>query len=601
MAKSLKILLLEDSTTDAEMVQRSLRKDYNDATFHVAMTENNFVESLDAFKPDVILADNSMPQFNATEALRIIRQRKLHVPFIMVTGTMSEEFAVNIIKSGADDYILKDSLLRLPAAIDAALRRRWSEQQRGQALQQLVQSEEKYRSLVERVSDGFIALDPDWKVVYANKIAENLLGYSEAYLTGRNLWSVFPESINNPFYLAYHRALQSQQQVEIEEYSDSTKKWIEARCYPSSSGVSIFFRDVTAQRETELEAKRSEENYRKFLERINDAFIALDRKGELTFMNTQAIALSGRQQESMIGKNIWDIYPESVGSATYHAINQAMKDQQYVTNIDYYQPLDLWIENYIYPSQDGLSIFIRNITEKKKLEIKLNERIRREQLNLTASALEAQEKERNAIGQELHDNVNQILVGTNLLLTIARDNPEKAAELLTTSLENIRAAIDENRKIAHELVTPDLTQESILQQIYRITKSMLASAGIQVKINHDQFTEYLLTDDQKLTLYRITQEHCTNIIKYAKAKSVLFELVTLNGQCLATISDDGVGMPEAKVSSGIGLRNIKGRMSVLNGSVKIDTAEGQGFKLHIQFPLAQHIEDDHTYVNRKAD
>src|SRR5258705_10890050 len=103
------------------------------------------------------------------------RQRSLHIPFILVTGTVSEEFAANIIKQGADDYILKDRMIRLPTAINAALRKQESEKEKLMALQKLMRSEEKYRLLVERVSDGFIALDTKWNIVYANKIAEEML------------------------------------------------------------------------------------------------------------------------------------------------------------------------------------------------------------------------------------------------------------------------------------------------------------------------------------------------------------------------------------------------------------------------------------------
>ena len=109
--------MLEDSEADAEIVQRLLKKQHQDFEFMLAMDKNSYLRALDVFQPDVILADNSLPQFNATEALEIINQRAAGIAFILVTGTVSEEFAANITKLGADDYILKDRLARLPAAI----------------------------------------------------------------------------------------------------------------------------------------------------------------------------------------------------------------------------------------------------------------------------------------------------------------------------------------------------------------------------------------------------------------------------------------------------------------------------------------------------
>src|SRR5258705_11306919 len=155
------------------------------------------------------------------------RQRSLHIPFILVTGTVSEEFAANIIKQGADDYILKDRLIRLPAAIDTALRQQESEKEKLTALQNLMRSEEKYRQLVERVSDGFIALDTKWNIVYANKIAEERLGSPGGYLTGKHMWIEFPASIDDHFHEAYHRAMRMQKNIHLREYSIAVNRWIE--------------------------------------------------------------------------------------------------------------------------------------------------------------------------------------------------------------------------------------------------------------------------------------------------------------------------------------------------------------------------------------
>ena len=120
MKDHLRILLLEDSDTDAEIVERFLKKTNPHYKFKRVMSEDSFINALDEFQPDLILSDNSMPRFSATEALEIKKQRSLQIPFIMVSGTATEEFAAGIVKMGADDYLLKDRLTRLPAAIDGS-------------------------------------------------------------------------------------------------------------------------------------------------------------------------------------------------------------------------------------------------------------------------------------------------------------------------------------------------------------------------------------------------------------------------------------------------------------------------------------------------
>src|SRR5882672_9920443 len=113
--------MLEDNPADAEIIKRFLIREIKNCEIRLATDQNSFLKALDQFSADIILSDNELPQFNAAEALKITRSRLRHIPFILVTGTVSEEYAASIIKDGANDYILKDRIVRLPGAIDAAL------------------------------------------------------------------------------------------------------------------------------------------------------------------------------------------------------------------------------------------------------------------------------------------------------------------------------------------------------------------------------------------------------------------------------------------------------------------------------------------------
>ncbi len=159
MTKPLKILLLEDSPADAEMIQRLLKKEGLEFESNVVMTKDAYLQALDQFQPDLILSDNSMPQFSATEALEIIRIQSTNIPFILVTGTVSDEFAANIIKSGADDYILKDRLIRLPAAISSALKQRSTDKEKQEMLEKLTDNEERARVAIEAANMGTFDID----------------------------------------------------------------------------------------------------------------------------------------------------------------------------------------------------------------------------------------------------------------------------------------------------------------------------------------------------------------------------------------------------------------------------------------------------------
>ena len=118
MEKHIKILLLEDNLSDAELLMHTLSRAGMDHEVHWVETKNHFLSELHNFKPDVILSDHSLPGFDSLEALRISRRYSPDIPFILVTGTASEEFAVSCMKAGVDDYILKESLIRLPTSIN---------------------------------------------------------------------------------------------------------------------------------------------------------------------------------------------------------------------------------------------------------------------------------------------------------------------------------------------------------------------------------------------------------------------------------------------------------------------------------------------------
>ncbi|MEO7989805.1 MAG: ATP-binding protein [Chryseolinea sp.] len=132
-ASEIKILLLEDLEDDAGLIERELHKMGLRFEMKRVDTKSEFIESLRGYKADVILSDHSLPQFNSFDALKLCRRAGLLVPFILVTGTVSEEFAVSCLKQGADDYVLKSNLTRLPTAINNSLRQKKLEAERKRA------------------------------------------------------------------------------------------------------------------------------------------------------------------------------------------------------------------------------------------------------------------------------------------------------------------------------------------------------------------------------------------------------------------------------------------------------------------------------------
>lgn len=150
MEKQLQLLLLEDDMQDAGLIQKMLERSGMLFNARVVSDKTEFANAISSSRFDVILADHSLPQFSSVDALEMVLDRQLYTPFILVTGTVSEEFAVNILQKGADNYILKNNLQRLPSAIHHAIEKKRIREEKEIADRTLRKSERKYRLLFKK-------------------------------------------------------------------------------------------------------------------------------------------------------------------------------------------------------------------------------------------------------------------------------------------------------------------------------------------------------------------------------------------------------------------------------------------------------------------
>lgn len=155
MEKDLKILMLEDVQDDVGLIERILTKQGISFLSKRVDTRDEFMDALKDFRPDVILSDHALPQFNSIEALKICKKQSLHIPFILVTGTVSEEFAVSCLKQGADDYVLKSNLVRLPSAIFNSIKQKQIELKRKKAERTLRRQNEELVKINKEL-DSFV-------------------------------------------------------------------------------------------------------------------------------------------------------------------------------------------------------------------------------------------------------------------------------------------------------------------------------------------------------------------------------------------------------------------------------------------------------------
>ncbi|MCW3119393.1 MAG: hypothetical protein JWM28_3475, partial [Chitinophagaceae bacterium] len=377
MKEPLKILILEDNANDAEIIQHLLLKENLCCQFGLANNKDSYLAALDQLQPDIILSDHQLPYFNSTDALAIARRRFPGIPFIMVTGTASEEFAAGIIKAGADDYILKDRMARLPAAINAAVQLRRSEREKLEAAEKLKRSEENYRNITERVSDGLVAFDKDWYYTYANKRAGEILKRKPEELIGKYCWTEFPDMIGQPFYHACLKAMKEQQNIHIEEYYSTVHARLEIDLYPSPNGLSILLKDTTERKDAEHKIIQSEANLKVIFENTSEGFLLINRKAVVQAYNKKAecYTMFSKAKEIEIGRSIYDSIEASRQDFFKEIIARALHGE----SISYERSYDMgngkisWIDFSITPVLEtgqvtGVCINGRDVTEKKVIE-----------------------------------------------------------------------------------------------------------------------------------------------------------------------------------------------------------------------------------------
>ena len=228
-----------------------------------------------------------------------------------------------------------------------------------------------------------------------------------------------------------------------------------------------------------------------------------------------------------------------------------------------------------------------NVTEKVQLENSLNEERQMRQKQITDAVITGQERERLELGEELHDNINQILASTRLYVecAIADENPRK--DLLEKGRVLLDSAMAEIRKLSKTLLPPSLGEESLLQSIDDLTNEIVLVKPIHIKKEWAGFNETGIGHKLKLTIFRIVQEQLNNVYKHAKAKNVTITLQRNKREVLLAVKDDGVGFNTADKRNGVGLRNITSRAEVNNGTMTIKSDPGAGCELLVKFLLTK--------------
>ncbi len=265
MAESINILIAEDVPTDIELAQREIRKTLSACAFEAVDTREDYLAALDTFRPDLIISDYHMPRFDGLTALKLAQEHTPFTPVIIWTSSQNEDTAVECMKAGASNYVIKEHIKRLGPAVLHALEEKQLRLERHRAEVALRESEERFRLLVENSSDVITVLNADGTARYESPAHERILGYTPEEMIGQ-----YPLALAHPDDLPrLSQALINGLQipgytVRIEyriRHKDGSWREMEAiACNlvddPAVAGIIVNSRDVTERKQAEEAVRR---------------------------------------------------------------------------------------------------------------------------------------------------------------------------------------------------------------------------------------------------------------------------------------------------------------------------------------------------------
>lgn len=385
MNEPVRILIVEDIKTDFDLAQREIRQAVNHCVFKHVETQDDFLTALSMFQPDLILSDYNMPRFNGMKALELRNKHAPLTPFITWTGSLSEDIAVECMRAGANNYIIKENIKRLGPAVLHALRE-------GQLLLERKQAEadvRKYADMVEHMQIGLYVFhlenredDHSFRLISANPAALLFSDTTAEEVVGKTLDEGFPNLREQGIPQKYAEVVRTQEAIELEVvYYDDSQKLNTAyavKAFPlPNDHLGMAFENTTARKQAEEKLSEQEKRFRSLIENSLDNISLLAQDGSLLWENPAVNRTLGYKQDEFIGRNMFElVHPDDLEWTSTTFANLLKKPGSYergTFRLRHHNGTWRWIEaiatNFLdEPSINALVINYRDITERKQAE-----------------------------------------------------------------------------------------------------------------------------------------------------------------------------------------------------------------------------------------
>jgi PAS domain S-box-containing protein len=465
------------------------------------------------------------------------------------------------------------------------------------------ESSGNYHALFEQAKDAIMVTDFEGNFMDVNNGLCSMFGYSKEELLKMNVTSLLDKEHLQEKPIRYDLLLNGQNVLNERKmlHKDGSIVYVESNAKKLvDNRILVIARDITERKKIEKVLQESEANLHTIFDTTDTIYVLMDNSLQIISYNPRAVDFAKKElgYDIEVSKYFLDYFPEDKRSILMSYMKEALNGNHVNYEVSYPQKAftDNWYHVRIFHicrngMMYGLMMAVSDITEKKLLETKLRDQEVQQQKKIIRAVLKAQEVERNRIGQELHDNVNQVLSSIRLFLGMIDDGSVQKKELLHKTKEYIDLAINEIRILSSKQVTP--------QKKFHL-KELIEDLTVVLNENMKGKTTFIcnvaehlsIDEDLKLNIYRIVQEQTNNIVKYADASKAIISISEQNHFLHILIIDNGKGFDLNVKPKGIGLSNIINRIESYNGTVKIETHSGMGCKLEMTVPACRNEREN---------
>ena len=534
----LRILLVEDSADDAVLLVQTLRRAGYEVTHRRVDTPEEMRAALEQGPWDIVLADYFMPRFSGLAALEILREKGLDLPFIIVSGRLGEDAAVEAMKAGAHDYVMKDHPKRLVPAVERELReaqaRRDRNAERQRAEEALEAERRRFHDVLELLPAGVMLVTPDYSALFANRFFRERFG----------------EGTERPWFESLfkrHTAWQAGETLQVE----NTLTPLEREAIgPDGRDYHLFHYPFTDSDGTRVilvmgvditERERAEAELRRHREHLED--LVRQRTREIEDRNARLDAeIADRKQAE-----------------------ESLRDR----------------ENQLRALNETLE---RRVSERTAEVQSQAEQLRA----LAADLSRAEQQERKRIAQVLHDHIQQLLVAARMHVEALK---LEAANGRSVPLELLTEAIEASRSLAVELSPPVLHEAGLVAGLEWLADRLLKQSHFRVEVESDKGPEPA-AEEVRLLLFECVRELLLNTIKHSGQSQAAVTVRHPKDKTIKiTVTDAGKGFDASLLNTRgnktqtFGLFSIEQRLTHLGGSMQIETAPGRGVLVTLSAPL----------------